>query len=663
MRRIAKAALSWMVLTLGVIIGFLTAVLVGQAQMPGGSSSPDSLMQHFGFAGVCMLGPIFLVSSLVALHDRRRAGILFLAFAPIVAFCLAYSGSTFQLTGDDGNTYFYLPWFSRVVAFSFLFFLPFFALLTAIWNRKRAIVLFLISVAISSLAFGFSRWSWPLLQGLAASTVLFLVFGGFWLGTYKLRWAPVIAPKERSSVRRLIRIAAAFVLFVCLDITATFAFTVWRSTSNGFGCNKKPLFAEPLSPQHSVFTARLVRTGHSRRDSASWVGKWAFGRIEERYWGLPWSAPHYVLVTNNLFAEGEVYFIDGQRAQGLLTRFLPIVDAGFPGCNRTAPMSDAALELRVLREPVPVSGPRVVGYAHEPESTKGRPLSEPDPPVAGAKIIVSGSAGTTTIVTTDKDGIYEVDGLPPDDYTIKLALPDTQVTKDTKIEKAMMIQGGFLEKDFEVFWNGSIQGRVTDSKRGPAHAWVLLNHSDGRDLGPYVRSFLDTDSNGFFRIEKIPPGSYKLTVNAYGPSADSPFAPAYYPSAARSGDAGVLNIAGGQHIENIDFVLNPLSERKLRTLVAWPEGKPADEAWVYVAYENTLAYESLPDAPGFQKTDHGGAVDLQLFGDSRIRVFAECVITEGAISSRYSAPVELDTRKLPAELNLVVSTSRLSNSR
>jgi hypothetical protein len=659
-----KAASSWIALILGALLGFIILVRMGQVWVPDDRSSPDWLMQWSGFVGVCLLGLAFLIASVAALRDRRRAGILFLSFTPIVALCLAYSGSTFQITGADGIAHFYLPWLRRVILFWLLFFLPFFPLLAVKRHRKLAVVLFVILAAIAGLSFGLSPWTWPLLGGLAFSTALFSIFGCLWLGTYKLGWPPLTAPRLRSPIRRVATIFAGCLLLASLDIAATFAFSMWPPAS-GFNvdCGGAPLFTQPLSPRHAVFTAQLIRVGHSRKEYGAWVGDWAVGRVQERFWGLPWSAPHFVLLTDNVFLEDQSYFVDGGRAEGLLTRFLPIVSAGPFGCNRTKPAVYAALELHVLHEARPANGPRIVGYARKFQSSNGWTPPMPNMPLADAEVSLTGPAGTTT-VTTDKDGIYEVDGLPPDDYKIKLAVPDSQIAEDDVVKKESMLQNGLVEESFTAFWNGTVEGRVTDSKGGPAHVWVLLQQSDGKDLAPPIRSFVDSDKNGLFRIGKVPSGSYKLTINPYGPSEESPYARVNYSSEKHGEDAGVLKIAEGQHVKNIDFALSRLPERTVETRVTWPDGKTADGAWVYVAYEHTAAYQSLNKTVDFGKTDHDGIAHLHVFGDSRIRVFAEDIVDDkrSAESARYSAPVELDITKLPARLDLFLSASKLRDS-
>ena len=55
-------------------------------------------------------------------------------------------------------------------------------------------------------------------------------------------------------------------------------------------------------------------------------------------------------------------------------------------------------------------------------------LARPIPPplLAGARIDIVGAAGTKTI-TTDESGVYQIDGLPPGDYSLQLAVPENQV--------------------------------------------------------------------------------------------------------------------------------------------------------------------------------------------------------------------------------------------
>jgi hypothetical protein len=187
-----------------------------------------------------------------------------------------------------------------------------------------------------------------------------------------------------------------------------------------------------------VFTARLIRVSHDAWLSGRWQGKWAIGLVQDHFWGFLWWPP-LVLLTNTIYQEGETYFVDGHRADGFLTYLLPIVEA-WP-CGGPQPLSDAAIQLRLLREAPPENEIRLIGYVRAAGGA---------PPLAGVRVSVIGSSGGK-IVTTDQQGIYEIAGLLPDDYTLRLIdLPDTQCDLDREVKKEWFSHEKLLRVDFSV---------------------------------------------------------------------------------------------------------------------------------------------------------------------------------------------------------------------
>ncbi|MGB7282152.1 MAG: hypothetical protein WBE13_07820 [Candidatus Acidiferrum sp.] len=279
MRRAAKTVSSWFVLLLGASAGFWAIVLAGQTWVPQDRTSPSWIAEWFGYVGLWLLGIGFLVATVAAMRDRRRGGFLFLGFAPAAALCLGYSGSAFQITGAEGGPQFYLPILWRAMIFWALFFLPFVLVLVLRRRRKLAAYLFLVSATVASLAFGLSRWTWPLLSGLAVSAALFGAFGGFWLGTWRLGWNALLASHSRPVGRRLATLLGGCLAVALLDIVATIGFTIWRSTSNSLDCGWRQPFNKPISSTQTVFTARLVRSGHKLKVSGRWAGEWAIGKV------------------------------------------------------------------------------------------------------------------------------------------------------------------------------------------------------------------------------------------------------------------------------------------------------------------------------------------------------------------------------------------------
>jgi hypothetical protein len=213
-----------------------------------------------------------------------------------------------------------------------------------------------------------------------------------------------------------------------------------------------------------VFTAKVLFVGrsidallstHGSLDPTggdSKVGDWAVGLVQERFWGVPnWT--RLVLLTNYVYWDDEIYFVDGDRLDGVVTHFFPIVEGGI-GCSRTKPIGYADVDLRLLRNPPAPGTTRVIGYVREPE--KFRPwIARPMRPAlrANAQIQVTGPAFSRT-VTTDSTGIYELDDLAPGDYTLQLPKVDTQdpgVVDNGPPASLHIDSGAVVERNLEWF--------------------------------------------------------------------------------------------------------------------------------------------------------------------------------------------------------------------
>jgi hypothetical protein len=338
---------------------------------------------------------------------------------------------------------------------------------------------------------------------------------------------------------------------------------------------------------------------------------------------------------------------------------------GGVSCSRTRPENLALADLRVLRQGPPATGARVIGYVRGPEAYAGG-LTPPTPPRmrAGARILLAGPVGTRTI-ETDHSGVYQQDDLPPGDYTLELIVPDNQVVGFFESEpspaRVRLEPGGVAEHNFDVYWNGRIQGRVLETSGRPARIWVKLESADGRRLPGYVKFFVRTDRDGSYEINRVPPGRYVVWVNPSGPSQQSPYDIQYYPSARRLRDAKGIDMSEGQQFRGIDFRLQLLAERTVQVRVSWPDGSTGVGASVCVAYEHTRQYGSLESTDGTAETDKSGLAVVKLYGSSRVRLFARRFVDkpEGKERDRYySQPVESEIGKLADRVDLVLTSPR-----
>jgi hypothetical protein len=304
-------------------------------------------------------------------------------------------------------------------------FIPLFASLIATRDRRRAGFLFLSSTPfalatlflsdIDRLRYGMVRWYDLLGYSFLATLVAFVVPGLFWIGTHRLNWVPVMSRPESTSLqRRVFGLAATAILLLGLVLISSVVLAVLIPGFFGVDCTKRAHISSLGYPGQVVVVARVVRTvGPCEQFSDRRMCGGAVAVVQERFWG---TRSRIVLLTQGFFEVGEQYLIDGVHADRPLTRFLPII--GFRPCNHSARLKDAEADLRILRDRSPRSGVRIIGSVTRYDGKE----READP---GRNVVIAGPLGTVTI-TTDKQGIYDLTGLPPGRYEVHAATRSSQ---------------------------------------------------------------------------------------------------------------------------------------------------------------------------------------------------------------------------------------------
>jgi hypothetical protein len=222
--------------------------------------------------------------------------------------------------------------------------------------------------------------------------------------------------------------------------------------------------------------------------------------------------------------------------------------------------------------------------------------------------------------------------------------------------KVHLGSNGLVEHNFNLFWNGRIEGHVKDDSGKPAHAWLMVQNTDGSTLLGYVPVL--TDQAGFYQLQRIPPGRYIVVVNPDGPHDDWPHNVQYYPFALQAKGAQVLELGEGQRIQRIDFTVPRLAERTVHVRVTWPNGSAAAGAHVCVAYEQTGGYASLESANCIKDTDQSGVAVIRVYGNSRLRLFAKEFVSndkEDRVDAYYSR-AEYEAGTIPEKLDLVLNS-------
>jgi hypothetical protein len=241
----------------------------------------------------------------------------------------------------------------------------------------------------------------------------------------------------------------------------------------------------------------------------------------------------------------------------------------------------------------------------------------------------------------------------------KINLIDTQFAGEEKVTvtKDAAAKGSAFERDFHVIWNGIIDGAVKDEMGAPAQVYVQLIGPKGEDLAPNVDSLEKTDGKGIFQFKGIPPRRYMLVVNPYGPDQKSPFATTYFPSTPLAQDAHVFELSKGQHLDELNFSLQRLVERKIPIRITTTDGHPVKNPWVWIVYKGSVYFPNNPQqGGGTLDIDENGMEEISVFGeDLPVWVFAEDLSNNDSL---ISAPVEMAGRNLPKDLHLTLNLSK-----
>jgi hypothetical protein len=309
------------------------------------------------------------------------------------------------------------------------------------------------------------------------------------------------------------------------------------------------------------------------------------------------------------------------------------------GCGRSRGVGGATEDLLYLENISKFRGKtRISGSI-------GGGFTYPDIDVEGKKIKIIGPKKTYE-TKTDKEGVFEIYGLPPGKYFIEPETPagwkidpywfrysesvvgDDFLRREMKALKQVAImlepkKHASVEIVFTV--ENSLQGRVLDPKgRGMYRVCVYLLRPGQDAWGPSDC----TDEQGRFKITEIPEGQYVLVANQDGkPSNREPFPKIFYPSVTERERAAVINISPGERLTDIDIVIPKLEETITITgVLQYSDGKPVVEKWVKfkVATQN----EKI-DGNVSEQTDNAGRFTLTVLKGLTGELAAEDWLLEG----------------------------------
>jgi hypothetical protein len=271
------------------------------------------------------------------------------------------------------------------------------------------------------------------------------------------------------------------------------------------------------------------------------------------------------------FIEGERYIVFASKTALGLSVVL---------CSRTRPAKNAAEDIAYLRSlPFLQKTAFIQGtlwrYTHDPNF---KPNLEPSimdhyrpreqyyramKPVPGATVYVRPKNGKEQKATVSEDGNWQVSGLRPGEYSIRVPLEDRMFLHSFK-DKVTIAEKGCAQVDLRVELNGRISGRL--SHASPGSDWiaieVLVLPSETRDIRRSIAEASLKPGDTEFQLAPLPEGKYVLAAYlskridvSPGVTGVRSAAPTFFPGVKEAEKATVITVGAGQKVTNKNFQL------------------------------------------------------------------------------------------------------------
>jgi hypothetical protein len=304
--------------------------------------------------------------------------------------------------------YFYVDNWAVLLGAVFMGLAPLVASFFVMRNRRAVLFSYLVGAVIEAACaiwIWLSKDEWLFASpGLNAGICgLFILLSIFWYISQRHNWPYLFAPGHPSWWRKSAAIITGLLMLLIISL-GSIKLGVNRGSPT---CSGPPPFARPMAADQAVFTAEV-------RGISAWplrmigIDYLPYGIVKEHFWGLHWWERKFVLLTLPLH-QNVIFFIDGRAMSGFLTRFLPVVE--LMPCTRTKPLDQATEDMRVLHNGPPRTGVRIIGTVIHTHSKPNAPRE-----AMGMEVTITGPTGPIKI-KTDKQGIYDVSGLPPGAYS------------------------------------------------------------------------------------------------------------------------------------------------------------------------------------------------------------------------------------------------------
>ena len=196
---------------------------------------------------------------------------------------------------------------------------------------------------------------------------------------------------------------------------------------------------------------------------------------------------------------------------------------------------------------------------------------------------------------TNRDGVYEIDGIAPGEYRVSAGKPGYVVVdfgqrRAFERGKLVPVKGGETTDGVDITLqpSGAVSGRVVDENGDPVEGIQVrllrtIFLAGRRQLFPVGDvGARNTNDQGRYRLYGVPPGQYAIVASLSDRPGDPGnvllppgYQATYFPGRLRPAEARFVTIDLGEEIDNADITLGRGSGATIRGTVVDSQGKPA----------------------------------------------------------------------------------------
>ena len=347
-------------------------------------------------------------------------------------------------------------------------------------------------------------------------------------------------------------------------------------------------------------------------------------------------------------------------------------------CSRTRLFTDASEDLEFFRS----FGSRGAGVTIQGEVKRARQnVATGNPsewrPLASISLTIE-REGERRDILTDAEGRFRLAGLSPGKFKLTLLLPDELYTY--KREQEITVgDRGCATVDYHVVDNGRLSGRLLDSEGQPAvKVGLQLMEADHTDPFKDQAKYAQTDAEGRYNFDSLPPGRYVLGTNLKrlgNPSDPSNrYPPTFYPGVLDMSKTEFIDVGTGEAVRGRDWQL-PVGRAPstLTGKVVWDDGTPVPRALIIfrevtdqaapIKSEMAQLAQLMINAHGSVATDDSGSFTIkgyvgQIYVMAAISQQPSSVDPRRSDQARPPDPVRIVLAKPSESVEIVITKLR-----